>query len=138
MRIARPGGNEVDRMAVPDGGAATSESRLHRPAFKIFIYAFCALDTIACRTRAPPPCAPQAARRAVRTPAAGRQPPAGGFSGNGTLFADTQHYTQRIRASRHPLHPPLPALAYGEEAPLAAGRVRREARERGKQNFLAH
>ena len=30
------------------------------------------------------------------------------------------------------------APACGEEAPLAAGRARREARERGKQNFLAH
>ena len=90
-------------MAVPDGGgAATSESRLHRPAFKIFIYAFCALDTIACRTRAPPPCAPQAARRAVRTPAAGRQPPAGHFPCIGALPSDIQHDTHPSPASLHP------------------------------------
>ena len=139
MRIARRKGREIDRAAASGSvRAATSGPFLPRPGFKIFIYAFCAPTALFRRTRATPSNAPQAARRAVRASATGRRTAAGGFSGNGTLFADTQHYTQRIRASRHPLHPPLPALAYGEEAPLAAGRARREARERGKQNFLAH
>ena len=104
MRIARRKGREIDRAAAPGSvRAATSGPFLPRPGFKIFIYAFCAPTALFRRTRATPSNAPQAARRAVRASATGRRTAAGGFSGNGTLFADTQHYTQRIRASRHPL-----------------------------------
>ena len=103
MRIARRQGREIDRAAAPGSvRAATSGPFLPRPGFKIFIYAFCALDTIACRTRAPPPCAPQAARRAVRTPAAGRQPPAGPFPCRGAFPSDIQHDTHPSPASLHP------------------------------------
>ena len=104
MRIARRKGREIDRAAAPGSvRAATSGPFLPRPGFKIFIYAFCAPTALFRRTRATPSNAPQAARRAVRASATGRRTAAGGFSGNGTLFTDTQHYTQRIRASRHPL-----------------------------------
>ena len=103
MRIARRKGREIDRAAAPGSvRAATSGPFLPRPGFKIFIYAFCAPTAPFRRTRATPSDAPQAARRAVRASATGRRTAAGGFSGNGTLFTDTQHYTQRIRASRHP------------------------------------
>ena len=103
MRIARRKGREIDRAAAPGSvRATTSGPFLPRPGFKIFIYAFCAPTAPFRRTRATPSDAPQAARRAVRASATGRRTAAGGFSGNGTLFSDTQRYTQRIRASRHP------------------------------------
>ena len=103
MRIARRKGREIDRAAAPGSvRAATSGPFLPRPGFKIFIYAFCAPTAPFRRTRATPSNAPQAARRAVRTPTAGRQPPAGHFPCIGALPSDIQHDTHPSPASLHP------------------------------------